>query len=117
MTDSFARVREGMHVLDATGQNIGTVDLVKAGDPAAVTTEGQKAASAPAGVFALGQGGSDEPDVPPSLAERLLRTGFVRISAKGLFERDLYVSAEQVTAVDDDTVTVDAIRDELIREG
>lgn len=116
MTDIIGRVREGMHVLDSTGHNIGSVQLVKAGDPGAMTTAGQIAPARSVGIFALGDGGADEPDVPPSPAERLLRTGFVKISAKGLFERDLYVSAEQIVAVDDDTITVDAAKADLIRE-
>lgn len=113
MTDIIGQVREGMHVLDSAGQNIGSVVLVKVGDPDAVPTGGRNP-DARTEIFALGRGGAVEPDVPPSPAEHLLRSGFVKISAKGLFERDLYLAAEQVTAVDYDTVTVNAVKDDLI---
>lgn len=140
----IGKVREGMDVRDPTGHKVGTVELIKAGDPDAMTTQGQESdpaaaetsavpvvapvaptgplgtaggpVGAPAGIFALGQGGASEPDVPPSFAERLIRTGFLKVSTKGIFKRDVYVPADQISDVDADQVFIDLKSDELIKE-
>lgn len=65
----------------------------------------------------LSDGGGSEPDLPPALAERLLREGFVKVDSKGLFRRDLYVGANEITQVDDqDVVHLSAPRNELAKE-
>jgi hypothetical protein len=141
----IGKIHEGMDVRDPSGHKVGTVELVKPGDPEAVTTQGQEPESlsaaeasaapavapvapagplgtaggpmpAPAGIFALGQIGATEPDVPPSFAERLIRTGFVKVSTKGIFKRDVYVPADQISDVEADQVFIDIENDELIKE-
>ena len=64
-------VREGMQVADAAESKIGKVVLVKMGDPEAVTVEHDPDA---------------EPYLPDELAQRLLRTGFIKIDRKGLLK-------------------------------
>jgi hypothetical protein len=59
--------------------------------------------------------GPREPDAPPSLAERLLRVGYVKVNSKGLFHADLYASADQISRVADGTVYLTASKDELIK--
>jgi hypothetical protein len=81
-------VDEGMHAVDADGKKVGTVKEVRLGDPDAVTAEGQVL---------------DDDGPPAGVAERLLRTGYLRLH-KGLFGGDRWVSAEDVAAVDDDSV-------------
>lgn len=135
-------VREGMKVLDTDGAEVGTVDMVKMGDSAAETSAGQQApgtatsaevppvipatpaggagtggapVAAPIGILAAGRS-SNEPDVPPSLAERLLRTGYLKIDSKGFFSRDLYVGADHIDRVDDDTVVLSTSKDRLVKE-
>lgn len=142
----IGKVREGMDVRDPAGHKVGTVDLIQAGDPEAVTTQGQhpdpsagQNAAIPAvaplapngplgtaggptgapvgGIFALGTGaGATEPDVPPSLAERLIRTGYVKVNTKGIFTSDVYVPADQISDVDADQVFIKVDSDELIKE-
>lgn len=140
----MSQAREGMSVRDSAGQEIGKVAQVKLSDSNAVTAQGQSPdtmtssesgvppvaaavptastatpggpLAAPAGILALGQGGTTEPDVPPPLAERLLRIGYLKIDAKGFLQRDLYVAADQVAAVEDDTVMLRAAKDDLVPE-
>jgi hypothetical protein len=107
-------VREGMPVLDAAGEKLGEVAFVTMGDPEAVTGAGQEL---PTGDDVLGSaaraafGGSG---LPPQLAERLRRTGYLRVD-KGAFSRDAYVGAGQVAAVRDGTVHLRVTRDGVAR--
>src|SRR5579875_25947 len=142
----IGRIREGMDVRDPSGHKVGTVDLIQAGDPEAVTTQGQPGdtptAENPAipavapmapngplgtaggptgvpvgGIFALGTGAeSKEPDVPPEFAARLVRTGYVKVNTKGIFKSDVYVPADQISDVDADQVFIKLDNDELIKE-
>ncbi len=140
----IGKVRNGMDVVDSSRKKIGTVTVVKMSDPDAVTSEGQESgvdagvigtapsvvpaapaggigaggapAAAPIGALAAGITGGTEPDVPAPLAERLLRTGFVKIDNKGLFKHDLYVAADQIADVSDDTVSLATTKDNLIKE-
>lgn len=95
-------VDEGMHVADVTGARIGTVTLVKMGDPEAVTVHHDPGA---------------EPHLADELAERLLRTGFVKIDRKGLFAPDVYAGADRIDTVDGDVVRLSVPVDELAAEG
>jgi len=106
-----------MRVVDSSGQEVGTVILTKMGDPEAITSEGQDD-SAGSGLV---QGVAEvldrsEPDVPAPLAERLRRTGYLKVDASGLFARDLYVEASQVAGVSEEGVRLSVGRDELIEE-
>lgn len=140
----IGKVRSGMDVVDSSREKIGTVSVVKMSDPDAVTTQGQESGTdagiagtapsvvpaapaggigaggapvaAPIGALAAGITGGTEPDVPEPLAERLLRTGFLKIDSKGLFKRDLYVAADQITDVSDETVSLATTKDNLAKE-
>jgi len=72
--------------------------------------------AAPVGVLATGTAGAAEPDVPEPFLERLLRTGYLKVDSKGLFRRDLYVGADQLSSVRNDIVTLTTTRDKLIKE-
>ena len=99
------QVRSGMKVVDSDGKELGTVEFVKLGDPQAATTEGQEPDPRPGVVPILADVFTDpEPDLPPALAARLVRTGFVKVDAKGWFSRDLYVTPDQVARVEGDVV-------------
>ncbi|MGI8870351.1 MAG: hypothetical protein ACR2F6_16265 [Mycobacteriales bacterium] len=156
--EGIEAVREGMDVIDPSGDKIGTVALVQVADPDAVTADPQpdlpaddtgadpsfpaavppvmpgSVAGGPAGlgVGALGGapggaggagfeaplGGSargDEPHLPPPLAERLRRTGYLKIDSKGIFRADRYASAEDIDSVTD-VVHLRAVRDDLLAE-
>jgi hypothetical protein len=140
----IGKVRNGMDVVDSAQEKIGTVTVVKMSDPDAVTTQGQESGTdsgvlgtapsvvpaapaggigaggapvaAPIGILAGGMTGGTEPDVPEPMAERLVRTGFLKIDNKGLFKRDLYVAADQIAGVKDDTVMLATTKDNLIKE-
>jgi hypothetical protein len=86
----ITQVREGMPVVDASGEHIGKVDFVKLGDPEAVTAEGEATSS--------------EPHVVGELRERLLRLGFIKIDRKGLLRADAYAAADEIDRVQDGTV-------------
>lgn len=102
--DAMDQVREGMRVVDADGNELGTVETFKEGDPQAVTTEGQvrdrdgSLVDNLVSVFA-GDGG-----VPQERGERLVRLGYVKIDNKGIFTGDRYVAADQLDRVADDTL-------------
>lgn len=142
-------VHQGMSVLDASGEEVGTVDFVKMSDPGIATSagetppsgaDGRPGAAIPGavpgsatGVATGGAGtgapaapgvipgpfgaepGAGEPDVPGALAERLQRTGYLKIDSKGLFRRDVYVGADQITDVDE-VVHLGVTKDELTKE-
>jgi hypothetical protein len=108
-------VREGMKVVDAAGEEIGKVDFVKMGDPEAA---GVSPADAPhegglltavADAFAP----PPEDELPKSVADEMLRVGYVRIDAKGWFAKDRFVPADAIAGVSGDTVHLSVTKDEL----
>jgi hypothetical protein len=102
------KVLEGMRVVDADGNEIGKVTLVKMGNPEAVIPAGQDV--------------EKKPDVPPPFADRLVRIGYFRVDRKGLFARDVYVAATEIDRIEEDPVKGDRIvlnvpQDMLLTEG
>jgi hypothetical protein len=104
------RIREGMRVIDATGEEIGTVEVVRMGDPQAASL------GADAGDEDLIVDWVDEPDLPASLRARLLRTGFIKVDVKGLFKGSRYVAAEEIDSVAGETVTLAIAREQMAEE-
>jgi hypothetical protein len=113
--DRMGNVREGMRVVDSDGKDVGTVELVKMGDPEAVTLQGQTGEGGTLGDMVRDTFGGSEPHVPEQLAARLLRTGFVKVDGKGLLGRDLYAPADQVGEVAGDAVHLTVPGAELTR--
>lgn len=116
---AIVHARKGMRVVDAAGDQVGTVDMVQMGDPDAVTTEGQTTGDTDAGIpsrVAEAFVGGAEPHLGPSAGERLRRLGFVKIDSKGLFSKDRYAAAEDIARVEADTVHLAKSRDELPTE-
>ncbi|MFB9234934.1 hypothetical protein ACFFWC_05205 [Plantactinospora siamensis] len=100
----IAQVNNGMRVVDAAGREIGTVTEVRMGDPNAVTAQDPPGGEGVlAGKVPHTEDG-DEPDVPADLAARLLRSGYVRVDSRGLFQGDRYALAEQIAKVREDVV-------------
>ena len=116
--DLMARVREGMRVVDAAGEDVGKVEYLEMGNPEAATTAGQEMHST--GVVGVAAEaivpGEGEPDVPEPLRTRLRRTGFIKIDGPGLFERDRYVSSEQIREVANDQVQLGVRKADLAKE-
>lgn len=101
---AIEQVREGMKVVSAAGEAVGTVESFKMGDPEANTTEGQLVGQrrGPIAEFMANAFGGG-PDVSEEQAERLLRLGYIRIDGPGL-GADSYRAADQLDRVEGDTV-------------
>jgi hypothetical protein len=149
-SDVFGAIQEGMRVVDSAGDEVGTVETIRAADPGATTSQGQAPdetggavpgvagvpLAAPGASPAGGSGGvpgsagvpavpagavppasGAEPDLPPALAERYLREGYIKVDSKGFFKRDVYVSREQIAEVAEDAVRLTVQKSELAKEG
>lgn len=116
--DVISQIRKGMHVVDAAGEEVGTVEYVQMGDPEATTTAGNE----PRPVNLVGAlaetvlPGEAEPDVPEPLRTRLVRSGFIKIDAPGLLQPDRYVSSERIRDVAEDRVQLTVSRAGLVSE-
>jgi hypothetical protein len=113
----MGRVTDGMHVVDAVGEDIGRVELVQIGDPQATTTAGNE--DRPPGPFervAEALGGEHEPNVPEPMRSHLVRVGYIKVDGPHLLDRHRYVSSEHVREVVDDRVVLDAPKQNLVRE-
>lgn len=100
--DVIEQVREGTDVVDASGDKVGEVRLVRMGDADAVTAEGQQTQPSLferiiTDLFA------DTPDMNHEQAERLVRVGYVQID-RPLFESDAYVPSDRLARVDGNTL-------------
>jgi hypothetical protein len=110
-------VMPGMTVIDSAGQEVGTVERVKMGDPEAITTEGQRVGESEGVVRALADSVfGAEPDVPGPIAARMLRMGYLKVDGKGLLETDRYVARDEIAQVSDHTVWLSVPKDKLAQE-
>jgi hypothetical protein len=105
--NALEQVREGMKVVAADGDKVGTVDSLKVGNADAVTDEGQTVGenAGPIAEF-IGDAFGDM-DVPKEREERLLRVGYIHIEGKWL-SHDSYVAADEIDRVEGDTVYLKA---------
>jgi len=112
------QVREGMHVVDSTGDKIGKVEDIRMGDPEAVTDEGNELGDTGfLGDLAQAIGGDErEPDVPGPARAKLLRTGYIKVDSGFFAGADRYVAADMIASVSDDTVRLRMPKDRLIKE-
>jgi len=112
-------VREGMTVMDSTGDKVGKVEGLKMGDPEAATEQGNELQDTGilGGLANAVFGDEREPDVPGPARARLLRSGYIKIDSPGfLFETDRYVPADMISSVDGDTVHLRVPKDQLVKE-
>jgi hypothetical protein len=102
----IARVYEGMTVVDAEGKWVGEVELVRMGDPEALTTQGQYRDA----VTVDGRGYAEgEPDVPRGLRESLLRVGYIKVrrdGVAGIGKTRHYARADEIADVSGDRVVL-----------
>ncbi|SCL16611.1 hypothetical protein [Micromonospora inyonensis] len=110
---TIGRVTTGMRVVDATGTEVGTVDLVQRGDPNAVTVEAPTADPGSSLDELIESVAAEEPDVPADLAARLLRSGYLKIVGS---DGATYALAEQIAAVSDRQVRLTVPAADLARE-
>jgi uncharacterized membrane protein len=114
--DRLERVRDGMAVVDAAGETVGTVTDVKFGDPEPATVGPAEGGNPLGDAFALALGAHREPDVPAVLAERLLRGGYIKIDDEQPLRphHHYYASAGEIAAVIGRSVRLTRRRHELI---
>jgi hypothetical protein len=112
-------VREGMTVVDSTGEKVGKVEGLKMGDPESATEAGNELQDTGflGNVAQALTGDEREPDVPGPARARLLRSGYIKVDSPGfLFETDRYVPADMIASVNGDTVHLRVPKDQLIKE-
>lgn len=107
--NSLENVREGMDVLDADGERVGTVKFVKMGNPGATTAEGQLAGESPGLMDVIADSFTDRDDLTAEMQERLLRLGYIDVDGAGL-GGDFSVAADGVAGVSDDAVRLNTPR-------
>jgi hypothetical protein len=112
----LSRVTTGMAVVDVTGVEVGTVDLVQRGDPNAVAVEAESVDPGSSLDELIGSAAVEEPDVPADLAARLLRTGYLKVSTDLAPTGAVYVPADHIAAVADGRVRLDALATSLPAE-
>lgn len=116
-------IQEGMTVYDRQNQRLGEVETVHFGAASAEQlahgtgpTEVTKADMPYSGPVTNIVGSLFEPsEVPQELADKLYRTGFVRIDSAGLFASDRYIMPNQIEKVDEDSVYLRVGSDDLVK--
>ncbi|WP_346117417.1 hypothetical protein [Micromonospora coerulea] len=111
-----SRVTTGMRVVDSTGVEVGTVDLVQRGDPTAVTVQAPTADPGSSLDELIESAAVEEPEVPADLAARLLRSGYLKVSTELARTGAVYVLADRIAAVSDDQVRLTVPARELPEE-
>lgn len=109
----LGRIREGMSVVDANGDDIGKVDEIRMGDPGAVTVEGQEMDRSNTIVddAAVAFGArADGPDVPEPFRSELMREGYIKVDGKGWIDTDRYLRSADVV---DDTARLRVAKEAL----
>jgi hypothetical protein len=110
----ITQVAEGMRVIDADGAEVGVVDYVRLSDPDAVTVQAPVDGSAVSDL--AGSTAFEEPDVPPDVAARLLRGGYLKVDGEEPFDVAVYVEADQIDDVRDGVVQLNVGMEDLVVE-
>lgn len=110
--DPTGRIAPGMPVIDTHGEQVGTIALVRPADQNAVAVEGAVDPGDAIGDELPHPETGDEPAAAPDVAARLLRTGFIKVSAT---EPDGvgYVGVDQIAAVEAGVVRLAIARSEV----
>jgi hypothetical protein len=111
-------VREGMTVVDSTGDKVGKVEGLKMGDPEAATEQGNENQDTGllGNIAEAFVGDEREPDVPGPARAQLLRSGYIKVDGGFLIETDRYVPADMIASVNGDTVHLRVPKDQLLKE-
>jgi hypothetical protein len=107
MESILNQIREDMEVLAPDGSRIGTVEYVHFGDEDPSTPQAESPTVSPAvrqnrTIMDTMAEAFRADEVPEELQDRLLRNGFVRVDASGLFAADRYVLPDQIASVSGD---------------
>lgn len=118
--DLLAMVKEGMKVVDADGDDVGTVSYVQMAE---LNDQDNLASddTVNVGLFDVTDsdvGGGDRSLIDvvggdDDVTERMMRNGYVKIDAAGLFSGDKYVEPYQIAAVEGDTVRLAIDKDDI----
>lgn len=114
-TGPIRDVTTGMTVIDADGATVGTVDEVRMADAGAATGAGQSVEQPGGPVAWIAEAFRGDSEMSRQAQERLLRLGYLRIDARGLFSGHRYVEADQVAEVDGDQVRLALTANQLFR--
>jgi hypothetical protein len=125
--EQFSKIREGMKVYDNEDNEVGTVDFVRFGE---ATDEALDRGRGPAQTsdellgeeediledFAFGGAGTPEEIKESELIRaRMLRSGYIRINASGLFASDRYVLPENIASIGEDVIRLNIHKDKLLK--
>ncbi len=116
--DVLSHITHDMEVVDRNGDRLGTVERVHFGTTREHGTGGATPGMAERDSDSLTEMVAEAfaPDtLPEEVRERLLRRGFVRVDADGLFASDRYIMPDQIATVAGDQVTLRVTRDELVK--
>ncbi len=102
------QIHEGMDVIDAQGEKVGTVGEVRMSDPEAATLEGESVGDRDAGLFGLFDLGDDN-----RITDRMRQRGYLKIDGAGLFEGAKYVLSDDVASVEGGTVRLRDRKDNI----
>ncbi len=118
-TDPLERVREGMDVVDATGQRLGKVVRVQgaAVPPRSTDLEEEMTETVPSPAdmtdlnsddAALWDDGANLPDLPGPVRQHLREAGFIEVEGVDLTDAQRFVPADHIREVGDQRVVVEA---------
>lgn len=110
-TTAIARVHAGMRVLDRNGEAIGTVSAIRTPDRTLVAVSADRSGRPVPPVAELFRG--TEPNLPRPCAEKLLRTGYLKVDRPGFRACTVYVPADEIADVVGTTVWLSSSRDTL----
>lgn len=115
------QIQVGMKVFDSERHEIGKVDGLKF--PENAVAPGVEPATLDAAdddrrddtiLDAVAEAFGRE-EIPEPLRSQLLRDGYVRLDAKGLFAHDRYILPEQIARLDAEGIQLNVTRDALIK--
>ena len=113
-------VHNGMKVFDSARNEIGKVEEFKFSEnedrpeiePVGIDETDRRTDSSLVGDIAAAFAPSD---MPEELRDRLLREGYIRLDAKGLFAADRYIFPEQIASATDEALILNVTKDELMK--
>ena len=105
-----------MRVVDAGGEEVGRVDLVRLGDPNAVTAQAPPGGPGASLADLIKATAVEEPDVPADAEARLRRGGYLKVDGHGVPHDAVYVEADQISEVTEDAVQLSVTRVDLTPE-
>ncbi|MCP8999330.1 hypothetical protein NFC73_06195 [Pseudarthrobacter sp. RMG13] len=112
--DVLESVSKGMRVVDASGDDIGAVELIVPPNTKAEVFE-EAATASEQDLLNLGLSAvfGREPKVPELMARRLFHSGYIKIDARGFWASDSYAAADVINRVEDGKVYLSLTRHEL----